>query len=72
MGDFRQEYVSEVSKDIIRMFPCGNMNAKDLCIKLSKQSHDFSEYKLEEKGDKLILSQSNSTFILKIYLKKVK
>ena len=72
MGDYKQEFVSELSNGKIRLYTCGNMNAKDLCIDLGKKSNDFSEYQMEWKGDKLILSQTNSTFILKLYLIKVK
>jgi hypothetical protein len=72
IGEWKQEYVGEMNNSTIRMYPCGNMNAKDLCIKLSKQNNDFSEYKVEESGDKLTLSKSNQVFILKLHLKKVK
>jgi hypothetical protein len=72
IGEWKQEYIAEFTSTSLKMYPCGNMNAKDLCIKLSKQNNDFSEYTLEESGDKLTLSQSNQTFILKLHLKKVK
>lgn len=72
IGEWVQEYFGELINGTIKMYPCGNMNAKETCIKLSKANRDYSEYKLEERDGKLVLSQSNQTFILKLYLKKVK
>jgi hypothetical protein len=72
IGQWTQEYVYEIENGNIKMYPCENANARETCVKMSKQKKDFNDYKITVDPTSISFGQKNDTYILQINLAKIK